>query len=121
MNTQSDVDAQLEHARRAQAALKVERHTLDQREDAYAVNAAVYGPRPEPAPFATQNDYGHPEALIVWAGIAACFFLGGPLTFVCLPWALVSPTLPNVAGAVGGVLLLLAGMAATGRMFGRRG
>ena len=120
MNTQSEVDAQLEHARRAQAALKVERRTLDRREDAYAVNAAVYGSKPEPAPFATQNDYGHPEALIVWAGIAACFGLGVPLTFVCLPWALVAHAGLYHIGAVLGAVLLLLGMAATGRMFGRR-
>jgi hypothetical protein len=120
MIPQAEVDAQLEHARQRAAALKVERHTLDQREDAYAVNAAVYGQRPEPAPYATQNDDGHPEALIVWLGIAACFGLGAPLTFVCLPWAALAPTFANVAGAVGGVLLLLMGVAATGRMVGRR-
>lgn len=73
-HTQSEVDAQLEHARRAQAALKVERHTLDQREDAYAVNAAVYGTRPEPAPYANQND--RPAAAVGWAALAIVVVCG---------------------------------------------
>jgi len=73
MIPQAEVDAQLEHARRA-AALKVERHTLDQREDAYALNAAVYGSKPEPAPYATQKN--NPAAAVSFVALVVVVVCG---------------------------------------------
>lgn len=99
------------------AAVVRERVALAERRASYELRARVAQTQPQAEP---ADDYGHPEAAVVWLGIAACFALGGPLTFVCLPWALVAQTLPAVAGAATGVTLLLLGVAAAGRMVTRK-
>lgn len=113
---QPSVAELLEHARREQAALTTERVALAERRASYELRARVAQTQPQAEP---ADDYGHPEAAVVWLGIAACFALGGPLTFVCLPWALAAQTLPAVAGAATGVTLLLLGVAAAGKMVTR--
>lgn len=88
-HSQAEVDAQMDHARQRAAALKVERHTLDQREDAYAVNAAVYGTRPEPAPYANQND--RPAAAVGWAVLAIVVVCGTVLLLgAVVAWQLLT-------------------------------
>ena len=57
----------------------------------------------------------HPNARRLNPGVVACFALGAPLCFVCLPALLAGPSVWAVAGSVLGVTLLALGWLATER------
>lgn len=117
MIPQAEVDAQLNHARRAQAALKAAAVEMANRRAAYELQAQF-----TPPPVVTPPAPELPEGMgaITWLGIAVIFALGFALVFVCGPWSLVVPSPWTVGGTVGGGVLMVLGTAAAGKMARRR-
>lgn len=117
MIPQSEVDAHLDHARRAQAALKAAAVDMANRRAAYELQAQ-FTPPPVEAPPARELPEG--MGAITWLGIAVCFALGFALMFVCGPWSVVAASPWTVGGTVGGGVLMVLGTVAAGKMARRR-
>lgn len=107
----------LDHARRANAALKAAAVEMANRRAAYELQAQ-FTPLPVETPPARELPEG--MGAITWVMIAVVFALGFALVFVCGPWSIVAASPWTVGGTVGGGVLMALGGAAAGKMARRK-